>query len=215
MSVIIDLLGALMIATMLLLMMITFQLQLRDTADRTIFAAQMMTHVQHSCIELNSLIAMAGINMPHSTQDSQDSLVVTIARPNKLSFRTWWDFSDSVMTAGPNSVTIEVGPSSPVGKQLNIIQANNPIYEFRPILWIEDILFIYYDIDGGVLTDAYLNNNNESTNITNRKKIASINVNLTFKRIPPRVTDVKPLETKIQMRCYLMNRHLKIGQSIP
>lgn len=215
MGIIIDLLGALMIATMLLLMMITFQLQFRDTADRTIFAAQMMTHVHQSCKELNSLIAMAGINLPHSTQVSQDSLVVTIARPNKLSFRTWWDFRDSVMTAGPNSVTIEVGPSSPVGKQLNIVQANNPLYEFRPILWIDEILFKYYDIDGVLLTDAQLNGANAATNITNRKRIASIDVNITFKRIPPRVTDVQPLQTLIQMRCYLMNRHLKIGQSIP
>lgn len=212
MSILIDLLGALMIATLLLLMMITFQLQLRDTADRTIFAAQMMTHVQTSCKELNSLIAMASINIAYSPSNTNDpaKLAVTNAKKDRLEFQTWWDFSDSIMTAQANTVTIEIGPSSPVGKQLNITQAANPIYEFRPILWIDDIQFKYFNINGDSLTYASLIG---AQDIQNKNAITSIETMLTFKRIPPRVTDVKPLTVRVQMRCYLMNRHLKIGQS--
>ncbi len=198
MSVLIDLLGALMIATMLLLMMITFQLQLRDTADRTIFAAQMMTHVQRACHDLNGIIALAGIKMP------TDSVTVVTADSTVFAFRTFWDFTDNCMTLNANTLSMELEADStsmyaPTGFKLNIIQSA-PILELQSILWLENLSFSYYDINNVFL-------GKQIPDAETRKKIYSVDVNMTFRRDPPDIRAV-PLRTRVQLRCHLMNRYL-------
>jgi hypothetical protein len=195
MAVLIDLLGALMIATLLLLMMMTFQMQFQQTADRTIFAAQMMTHEQRACRELNGLIALAGVNF------SRDSTVVIVADSTRMQFRTYWDYMNNVMTSTANTLTLTLNPSTTdVGRELSIWQAATPVYNLGSILWLENLKFQYYDVTGASLgyrvTGAAL------------KNIYSIDVDMTFKRDPPMI-QTTPLRVKVQLRCYLMNRYLR------
>jgi hypothetical protein len=195
MSVLIDLLGALMIATLLLLMMMTFQMQFQQTADRTIFAAQMMSHEQHACRELNNLIALAGVNYPG------DSIVVIIADSTHMQFRTYWDYMNNAMTTTANTLSLTLNPSTTdVGRELAILQAASPVYNLGSILWLENLSFRYYDIAGA----------NLGTVVTgaNRLNIYSIDVNMTFKREPPMI-QTTPLRVKVQLRCFLMNRYLR------
>jgi hypothetical protein len=195
MTVLIDLLGALMVATLLMLMMITFQFQFRDTADRTVFAAQMMTHEQRACKELNNIIALVGVNIPI------DSVAVTVADSNRLEFRTFWDYKNNVMTNVANTLSLTLSNSvTDVGKELSILQSASPVYDLGSILWLEDLSFKYYDI-----------NDNELGNVVTgdtRKNIFSIDVNMTFKRDPPSI-NTTPLRVKVQQRCYMMNRYLR------
>lgn len=194
MNILIDLLGALMVATLLLLMMITFQLQLRDTADRTIFAAQMMTHVQRACQELNGLIAMAGVQIP------LDEVAVTVAAPAEMQFDTHWDYYNNQYVPELKTVKLALNPSpTAVGYELDITQGT-PIEELANILWIEDLSYFYYDIEDNPLGSEVLG--------SDRTKIYSVDVNMTFKRDAPTI-NTTPLRTRIQLRCYLMNRYLQ------
>jgi hypothetical protein len=81
MNLIIDILGALVIGSMLMLMMITFQYQLKDTADAAIFMTGMIDHMQKSTTKLNELISFAGIGMTPTT-------TITTAGTTRLAFRT-------------------------------------------------------------------------------------------------------------------------------
>jgi hypothetical protein len=196
MNVLIDLLGAVMIATLLLLMIITFQLQLRDTADRTIFAAQMMRHEQNACRELNNLIALTGVNLPI------DSVAVVLADSTRMAFRTYWDFSHNMMTGAANTISFTLNPNlTDFGRQLDIMQSASPVYDLGSILWLEDMHFQYYDINGNSL-------GNQVTANSDKLNIFSVDVNMTFKRNPPRMKST-PLRTKVQLRCYMMNRYLR------
>jgi hypothetical protein len=195
MAVLIDLLGALMIATLLLLMMISFQFQFQNTADRTIFAAQMMTHEQRACRELNNLIALAGVNLP------TDSVAVTVADSTRMAFRTYWDYMNNAMTTTANTLSLTLSPSTTdVGKELAILQSASPVYNLGSILWLEHLSFRYYDLAGNSLGQVVTG--------AARRNIYSIDVNMTFKRDPP-VIQTTPLRVKIQLRCYLMNRYLR------
>jgi hypothetical protein len=198
MTVIIDVLGALMIATLLLLMMITFQMQLRETADRTIFAAQMMTHELRACRELNNLIALAGVNIPY------DSVAVILADSTKMAFRTYWDYQNNVMTSTANTISLTLDTlATDVGKELSILQSASPVYDLGSIFWLEHLNFNYFDIDGGTLGQIVTGDT--------RKQIYSVDINMTFKRDPPLIQTI-PLRVRIQLRCYLMNRYLRHEQ---
>lgn len=195
MTVLIDLLGALMIATLLMLMMITFQFQFRDTADRTVFAAQMMTHEQRACRELNNIIALVGVNLPI------DSVAVTVADSNRLEFRTFWDYKNNVMTNVANTLSLTLSNSTTdVGRELSILQSASPVYDLGSILWLEDLSFRYFNINDSLMGKVVTGDA--------RKNIYSIDVNMTFKRDPPSI-NTTPLRVKVQQRCYMMNRYLR------
>lgn len=195
MTVLIDLLGALMIATLLMLMMITFQFQFRDTADRTVFAAQMMTHEQRACRELNNIIALVGVNLPI------DSVAVTVADSNRLEFRTFWDYKNNVMTMVANTLSLTLSNSTTdVGRELSILQSASPVYDLGSILWLEDLSFRYYNINDSLMGKVVTGDA--------RKSIFSVDVNMTFKRDPPSI-NTTPLRVRVQQRCYMMNRYLR------
>ncbi len=194
MGVLLDLLGALMIATLLMLMMISFQFQLQDTANRTIFAAQMMTHEQTACKELNNLIALAGVNLPI------DSIAVTVADSNRMAFRTYWDYSNNLLTLNANTISFTLKNATDFGRELDILQSSSPVYDLGSILWLEDLSFYYYDINGYGLGNVVVGDT--------RAQIFSVDVNMTFRRDPP-IINTTPLRTKVQLRCYLMNRYLR------
>lgn len=195
MGAILDVLGALMIGTMLLLMMISFQMQLRETADRTVYASYMMTHEQTACRELNGLIALAGVNMPI------DSVAVILATPTKMAFRTFWDYQNNVMTDVANTISFTLHASTTdVGRELAILQSASPVYDLGAILWLEDLQFYYYDINNTLLGQTVTGDT--------RKNIYSVDVGMTFKRDAPN-SNTTPLRTKVQLRCYMMNRYLR------
>jgi hypothetical protein len=195
MNVLIDLLGALMIATLLLLMMITFQMQLRDTADRTIFAAQMMKHEQNVCKELNNIIALVGVGY------SKNDIVVTTATSTHLAFHTFWDYKNNVKTSVANTIDLSLDTlQTDVGKSLNILQSASPVYDLGSILWLDDLSFVYYDTLGVSL----------GSNVTGdtRRNIYSMDIKMTLKRNAP-MANATALRTKVQLRCYMMNRYLR------
>jgi len=200
MTVLIDLLGALMIATLLMLMMITFQFQFRDTADRTIFAAQMMTHEQRACKELNNIIALVGVGY------TKNSIVVQTADPTHLVFLTYWDYKNNVKTNVANSIDLSLDTlETDVGQTLNILQSASPVYDLGSILWLKDLSFTYYDTTGVAL----------GNNVTGdaRRNIYSIDVNMTFERKAPMINKAA-LQTKVQLRCYMMNRYLRYALDV-
>lgn len=195
MGAILDVLGALMIGTMLLLMMMSFQMQLRETADRTIYASYMMSHEQVACKELNGLIALAGVNIPI------DELAVTEASPTRMAFQTYWDYQNNVMTTTANTISFTLNANATdVGRELNILQSASPVYNLGAILWLEDLQFYYYDIDNTYLGQTVTGNA--------RLNIYSVDVGMTFKRDAPN-SHTTPLRTKVQLRCYMMNRYLR------
>lgn len=194
MNVLLDLLGALMIATLLLLMMITFQLQLRETADRTIFAALMMDHVQASCRELNNILALAGVGY------RKEDVVITTAQPTQLIYNTYWDYQGNVKTSVSNTIDLSLDSlETAVGKRLLIEQSSNPVYSLDAIFYLEDLRFVYYNTAGASL--------GASVTGDTRKDIYSVDVNMTFKRKAP-VVNTTDIRTRIQLRCHLMNRYL-------
>jgi hypothetical protein len=200
MSVLIDILGSLMIATLLLLMMITFQMQLQETADRTIFAAQMMTHVQKACKELNNIIGLASVNIPF-----EDVAVITAHR-DSMRFLTYWDYKNNLMTNTVNTISITLAPEdslSDFGRDfgiIQIVQTPSPVYDLGSILWLEDLRFEYFDINGNSL--------GETVTGDTRKNIFSVDIKMTFKRDPPMIQST-PLRVRVQLRSHLMNRYLR------
>jgi hypothetical protein len=200
MGTLIDLLGALMVASLLMLMMISFQFQLQDTANRTLFAAQMLTHVQLACADLNRLLAFAGTNM------NPDSTMVQ-AETGKLTFRTYWDFKNNVLTTSPRSIQLSLMPAPAVGKQLKIVQSGAPVYDMGNILWLDDLAFAYYRNDGTQVTTL-------PASTTDKKQIRSVDVKMTFRRDPPKI-NTTPLITKMQLKVYFMNAFLRQSVTAP
>lgn len=188
MNVILDLIGSAMIASLLILMMITFQYQLRDTAERTLFTATMIDHMDAAASKLNSVIALAGIGMP------ADSAVVS-AETSRMVFRTYWNYEDNVLTPAPHSIMIKVvDTGTEYGKALTIVQDGVPLTDLGYIFYIDAISFKYYTkLD--VLT-------------TTARSVRSAEIFLTFRRDPPR-GEGPVLRTKIQIKCFLMNSYMR------
>lgn len=188
MSILLDLLGAMVVGTTLLLLMITFQFQLQDTADRSIYSAQMIDHEQMVCNHLNKLFAMAGVGM------TPDSTVVT-AEPGRITFRTYWNYEANYAAATPSSFELKLSPTtSGVGRALTIKQNGEIIPDLGYILWLEDLHLIYYDKYEVV------------TNLPS--KVRSVDVMVTLKRDPPHGTG-HILRTKVQLKCYFMNCYMR------
>lgn len=195
MGALLDVLGSIMVGTLLILMMITFQMQLRETAERTIYAASMMSHEQTACKELNGIVALAGVNFPI------DSVVVITATPTSMAFRTFWDYQNNVMTDVANTISFTLKNNTTyVGRELELLQSASPVYDLGGILWLEDLKFYYYGINNNYLGQTVTGNT--------RKDIYSIEIGMTFKRDAD-MSNAVPLRTKVLLKCYMMNRYLR------
>ncbi len=188
MNILLDLLGALVIASFLLLTMTTFQFQLNDTVNRTLFTAQMIEHEEVACQSINRLIAMAGIGfVPDST--------FVNATATSMTFRTYWDYNTNTLGANPVSILLSLGQSyGQYGRVLRIVQNGRPIRDLENILWLEDLQFVYYNKTDQITTD--------------KRYIRSVDVMMTFRRDPPKVASI-PLRVKVQIKCYLMNCYMR------
>ncbi|MDZ4122110.1 MAG: hypothetical protein U1C33_06785 [Candidatus Cloacimonadaceae bacterium] len=188
MGALLDVLGALLIGTMLLLMMITFQFQLQDTAQRALYTASMVDHMDNAAVKLNGVIALAGIGYPPT------STVVTAAA-NRLVFNTYWNYDLNMIT--PMPVTIEIALSSTetgVGKALTIRQNGELLNDLGYILWVESLAFKYYTRLDALTTTA--------------SAVRSAEAWLTFKR-DSLTQGGPPLRTRLQVKCFFMNAYMR------
>jgi len=188
MNAIIDVMGSFLIGSILLLMMITFQYQMQETAARAMFSANMMSHIDDAATFLNHVIALAGIGVaPTST--------VTVAQTNRMVFRTYWDYNNGYLSAVSNTIEIKLSPVvTPVGTALTIYQ-NGQLVEYNGhIMWVEHLHFTYYTKTDQATTTA--------------SAVRSAEIRLTFKRDPPRL-GTAPIRARLQIKCYLMNAYMR------
>lgn len=187
MNILIDLLGSAMVGALLIMMMITFQLQLRENAERTLYASAMVEHMDEACRKLNSVVALAGIGMPADS-------AVTLAATNRMVFRTYWDYAQDVLTAAPHSVEIKlVDSGTEYGQVLTIVQDGN-ILPAPYIFYIENVSFKYYTKQDQITTTA--------------RFVRSAEMLLTFRKDTPAPSN-RPLRSMVQIKCFLMNSYMR------
>jgi len=194
MNILLDLLGALVVASLLLLMIISFQFQLTDIANRTIFTAMMISEEVDACRQMNKVLALAGINMP------PDSTFVT-ATATRIVYRTYWDYINNSISGSKHSVELKLSTANTsVGYAYIIKQDGVTVRDLGYILWLQDLQFGFYN-----KTDQAIALPVTTTTI---KSIRSVDVKMTFEHESPTVGAI-PLRLKMQIKCYLMNCYLK------
>ena len=188
MSTLIDVLGAMVIGSMLMLMMITFQYQLRDTADSAIYMTGMIEHMQKASARLNNIIALAGVGYTPAT-------TVAIADTNRLKFYTKWNYQTDTISSVAHTLEIKLSTTpTALGKSLTITQDGVLLNDLGYLLWIDRLKFVYYT-KANALTTA-------------PAQVRSAELWLTFRHNAPK-PDQQPLHTKLQFRCYFMNSYLQ------
>ena len=188
MNVLIDLLGASIIASMLVLMMITFHFQMYEATDRTLFTMNMIDHMDMCATKFNSVIALAGIGF-----DPDDAVIH--ATPDSLVFNTYWNFQTDQIQAYPVTLTIRLASvPNPYGTAVVILQDGVPLDDLGHLFWINQLKFRYYNKNDVLTTDA--------------TKVRSAEVRINFFRQAPRL-DGKPIIAKLQFKCFFMNAYLR------
>ncbi|HOY84288.1 MAG: hypothetical protein LHW45_02235 [Candidatus Cloacimonetes bacterium] len=201
MSVILDVLGAVILGGLVLIMLITFQYQITETAERNMYAASMADHMEQASTRLNHVIGLAGLGI------EDPKLAVVRADSDAFVFRSYWDYNNNAIgpTSGePNFVSISLRESNgALGKAIEIRQGTDANIEDDPVLenmgyifWVDDLGFRYFNID-----------NNPSTETT---AIRAAELRMTFRRPGP-LMDSRPLTNRLQLKCFLMNTYLQEG----
>lgn len=188
MNVILDVLGAVIIGSMLLLMMITFQYQMQESADRALYMKDMIDNMDTAATKLNAVIALAGIGFdPDNT--------VLYAAPDSLVFQTYWDYQNDQLGFAPSTLSIKLATMpSPYGKALTIRQDGVPLNNLGYIFWVDGLKFKYFDKVGTLTTNA--------------SKVRSTEAWLSFFRSPPRA-DGSVLRNRLQVKCFFMNAYMR------
>ncbi|MCB5229781.1 MAG: hypothetical protein LHW44_06960 [Candidatus Cloacimonetes bacterium] len=188
MSVILDVMAAVVLGSILLLMMITFQYNLREATDRALYTKQMLDHMDLAAYKLNGVVALAGIGF-------EPNEMVVHARPDSLVFNTYWDYQNNILGTHSNTLSISLSPMpSPYGKALVIRQNGVPLNDLGHIFWVDRLRFVYHDRDGRVTTD--------------RTKVRDTNIYLTFFRDPPRAGG-QTLRNNLEIKCFFMNAFMR------
>jgi hypothetical protein len=207
MGVLIDILGAVIIGGLLLIMLITFNYQLANTAERNMYAAQMTEHMESACMRLNYIIGLAGAGVSPST-------AVIDASEEKFVFKTYWDFeTDKLEEEGyymeptqgdPIQVAIMFEESaSPYGGAIQIVRegVTDPVEDLGYIFWVDAVEFRYYDINDNLMDESFP---------SYLKRIRAVEMFLTFERPGPLIGD-RPLTNSLQLKCYMMNAYMQEG----
>lgn len=188
MSIIIDIIGSFIIGGMLLMMVLTFQYQLQESADRAMYLKEMVDHMDQAAVKLNSVIALAGVGYPPNTaviHATQDSLV----------FRTYWNFQNDELALAPVTLSIKRSPMpSPYGYAAVIRQDGVPLNDLGYLFWIDEIKFRYYDRNDALTTTA--------------ANVRSAEVWLSFFRDAPRAGS-RVLRNRLQVKCFFMNAYMR------
>lgn len=188
MNVILDVLGSVIIGSMLLLMMITFQYGMRESADRALYTKEMINNMDTAATKLNAVIALAGIGY-------EPTATVIHATADSLVFRTYWDYQNDVLGLVPNTLSIRLANMpSPYGRALTIRQNGVPLNDLGYIFWVDGLQFKYYDRNNALTTQA--------------TSVRGTEAWLTFFRNPPRA-DGQVLRSRLQVRCYFMNAYMR------
>lgn len=203
MAVLLDILGAIVIGGLLILMLVTFQYQLTDNAERQMFTRQLATHMENATTQLNYVMGMAGLGM-----DDPNS-VVTHADERFFQFQTMWDYED-YQVGGISSVfpkTLSVGLHEQAGGEAgdrailvrDITDPGHPevLEDMGYVFWVDEVSFKYYDAEGTLLAEP-----------VNLAAIRSVEMQIGFRRSAPRM-DGRDLTSRVQIRCYLMNMYLQ------
>ncbi len=205
MSVLLDILGAVIIGGLVLIMLISFNAQLRQTAERNMYAAQVTENMESACMRLNYLIGLAGAGL-------HPEKAVVVADEQKFRFRTYWNFEkDKLEEEGyflnqvnPIEVTIQKAEEgAATGISILILRegVEQPVEDLGYIFWVDDLSFRYYDIDGKLVSNA---------SAGFEKQIRSLDIFLTFRRPGPLMGD-PPLINRLQLRCFMMNAYMQEG----
>lgn len=203
MGVLIDVLGAVIIGGLLLMMLITFQYQITETAERQMYAATMASHLEQASTRLNKLIGLAGLGI----EDPKDAVVV--ADTNQVIFRTYWDCVNDVMGATSGDpyfvrIKLEDDANGAMGKAVVLRQSDDlanidsgtVLENMGYIFWVDRLRFVYYDIDGNETTEAV--------------QVRAAELMLTFRREAPRMGS-RDLTNRLQLKCFLSNTYLQMG----
>jgi len=215
MPVLIDVLGAVAIGGLVLIMLITFNYQITETAERQMYERFMTEHIEEATKQLNYVMGMSGLGI-----DNPDNMCV-VASDNLFMFKTLWDHVHyqigQVGSMFPQNVSIalydnesaqypkvvEIRSSPPAIINHSTLYYNSAIDHvkvlepFGFIFWVDDLEFRYYDIDDNLLTGTV------DTQV-DKTKVRAVELLLTFRRDPPRLGGTD-LTNRVQLKCYLMN----------
>jgi hypothetical protein len=188
MNLIIDLIGAAIVGSLLILMMITFQYQMHEATDRALYTMSMVDHMDLVAQKFNSVIALAGVGF-------NPNVAITYATQDSLVFRTYWDFQADHISTSPVTLSIKLASvPSPYGTAVVLLQDGVPLSDLGYLFWIDQLKFRYYNKTDALTTDKTL--------------ARSVEVRLSFFRSAPRLGG-KPITTKLQFKCYFMNAYMR------
>jgi hypothetical protein len=190
MNILIDLIGAAIIGSVLILMMITFQFQLYETSDRLLYTMNMTDHMEMTATRLNNIIALAGAGI-----DPGDTVVH--ADEDSLVFMTYWDFLTETKDESPNKLSIKLAAApNPFGTQVLIAQNDEVLQDLGNIFWVNELKFRYYDIDDNLTTEE--------------DDVMAAELRVSFFRDAPRGGS-RDIQTKLQFKCFFMNAYMQVG----
>jgi len=190
MSVMLDVIGSVIIGAILIVMIMTFQLQLQETAGRIYYTSSMIDHMDNAASNVNHIFSMAGVGVP------SDSICVA-ANSSSITFRTYWDCAGDSLSNVKHLIDLSLADyGHDSGSVLEIQQDGNLIMPLGNILYIESMHLNYYDQNGAATS--------------NLKDIMCAEVLLTFRRDSP-WRPAQPLRSNIQLKCYFMNAYLQKG----
>lgn len=190
MGVMLDVIGSVIIGATLLLMIMTFQLQLQETAGRIYYTSSMIDHMDAAASNVNHIFSMAGVGVP------SDSICVA-ANSSSITFRTYWDCAGDSLSNTQHQIELKLANDGyESGRVLEILQDGNVIMPLGYILYIENMRLNYYNLAGAATTTL--------------KDIMSAEILLTFRRDSP-WRPAQPLQSNIQLKCFFMNAYLQEG----
>ncbi|MDD3535336.1 MAG: hypothetical protein PHC50_04230 [Candidatus Cloacimonetes bacterium] len=190
MGVLLDVLGSVIIGGTLLLMIMSFNLQMQETSSRIYYTSSMIEHMEEVAQNVNHVFSMAGIGF------NKDDQICVTASQTAIKFKTFWNYETDVLDQEPHQIEIRLDTApTGTGKVLDVIQ-DGIVYPLGHILFIEDMKLKYY------------NKSDAATTVL--KDIMSAEVLLTFRRDSPWRPD-RPLRSNLQLKCYMMNRYLQEG----
>lgn len=188
MSIILDIIGSVIIGSMLLLMLITFQYKLTDSADRYMYMKELISHSDMAAVKLNQVIALAGVGYTPTT-------TVIYATTDSLVFRTYWNFDTNAIQLSPLTISIKISDlPTPIGRALVIRQNGVPLEDLGYIFYASDLDFRYYDRNDALTTTA--------------ANVRAAEMWITFTRTAP-TTGSTNLQNKIQLKCFFMNAYMR------
>ena len=195
-----DIIGSIIIGGSLLLMMMTFQLQMQESSSRIYYTGSMIEHIDNVADNLNHVFSMVGIGF------NIDDTVCQEAKEDRIKFKTYWNYGTDSLDDEEHIIEIKLNDSGDdFGRVLNVLQDGEVLHPLGHLMFIEDMRLKYFNKN-----DALIPFSGSSVASANLKGIMSAEVLLTFRRDSPWRPE-QPLRTNLQLKCFFMNRYLQEG----